>query len=611
MRARLLALRLLPEISRGLTLLLGLTVLIGALLPVAFSVNTAILVGAVPETLRSGLSSPQGKLLQIALVLAGVLFVAQQAIGPLTGAVGATLGRRLSARLREKTMTTTFEPGGIGHLEDSKILDQVSLARGVGPAFLNPAGAVPALATLFGIYLQAIIFHVILATFIWWLGLLLFLVRILVRHRGRRHFLEMMKVYSHESQEMRKSYYFRDLALRPEAGKETRVFQMADWILARFSDYWDVVMKQIWELRRGIMRGRIFPMMVSVWPLFLLTFVLIARTGVAQEISLGQVTLYSLAFFGGAVVGQLGNHDTQLEYGLATIPAIEKLGHIVEPAALKGGSGDPSGLPKVGVEFQDVWFRYPGDRTAWIFEGLDIVIPAGRSLAIVGKNGAGKTTLIKLLSRFYDPQRGRILVDGVDIKEFSPEEWQKRVAAIFQDFVRYELAARENIGFGHLAFLNDEEELERAAEIAGASSIIDSLPKRWDTILSRRYTGGADLSGGQWQRVALARAMLAAHGNPGLLVLDEPTANLDVRGEAEIYERFLDLTKDQTTIVISHRFSTVRRVDRICVIESGKVVEVGSHDDLMRGDALYARMFRLQAARFVEEEQMALGTDHE
>ncbi|HWI03108.1 MAG TPA: ABC transporter ATP-binding protein, partial [Acidimicrobiales bacterium] len=247
--------------------------------------------------------------------------------------------------------------------------------------------------------------------------------------------------------------------------------------------------------------------------------------------------------------------------------------------------------------FEGVRFAYPGT-TRDVFTDLDLTIHPGTSLAIVGGNGAGKTTLIKLLARMHEPQGGIIRVDGTPLDHFDPAAWRRRLAVIFQDFVRYELPAADNVGFGGVGLLGDDRALSAAATKAGAADLIHRLPAGWDTPLNRQYTGGADLSGGQWQRVALARALFAVEAGAGILVLDEPTANLDVRAEAALFEDFLDLTRGLTTILISHRFSTVRHADRIVVLEGGCVVEDGSHDELLAAGGRYAGMFRLQAARF-------------
>jgi ATP-binding cassette, subfamily B, bacterial len=239
------------------------------------------------------------------------------------------------------------------------------------------------------------------------------------------------------------------------------------------------------------------------------------------------------------------------------------------------------------VRFRDVTFAYPGG--APVLEHFDLTIPAGSSIAIVGQNGAGKTTLAKLLCRLYDPQSGAIEIDGVDLRDLDPGAWRERVTAVFQDFIRFELPLRDNVA----PMGAPDAEITAALASAGADTLAGL-----DTILARGYDKGTDLSGGQWQRVALARALCAVRTGAGLVLLDEPTAQLDVRGEAEIFDRILTATRHATTILISHRFSTVRHADRICVLEQGRVIELGTHDALIAQGGRYQAMFDLQAQRF-------------
>jgi ABC-type multidrug transport system fused ATPase/permease subunit len=278
-----------------------------------------------------------------------------------------------------------------------------------------------------------------------------------------------------------------------------------------------------------------------------------------------------------------------LDGASAPVAAVQRLEPaMVERGALVSrGQGSAPG-PARAIRFRGVTFAYPGSERP-VLDGFDLTIPAGSSLAIVGQNGAGKTTLAKLLCRLYDPQQGAIEVDGTDLRDLDVDAWRSRITAVFQDFIRFELPLRDNVAPGGAP----DDAVKVALEEAGAAGLA-----ALDTPLSRGYEGGTDLSGGQWQRVALARALCAVRQGAGLVLLDEPTAQLDVRGEAEIFDRILAATRQATTVLISHRFSTVRHADRICVLEHGRVVELGTHDDLMAAGGRYRTMFDLQARRF-------------
>jgi ATP-binding cassette subfamily B protein len=331
---------------------------------------------------------------------------------------------------------------------------------------------------------------------------------------------------------------------------------------------------------------------------------MVAIVGAARAAARGEMSLGELAYVlqGVMLIGALGTYiegaDHETEHGLRSFTGLERLERrvAVEESDVSG-TADAAGVPRSQIRFDDVTFGY-GDGSRPVLRGLDLTIEAGQSLAIVGLNGAGKTTLVKLLARLYEPQAGRITVDGHDLREFPIRAWRRRVAAIFQDFVHYDLPVRENVGFGAVELLHDDARIRSALERAGALDLVDELPQGLDTTLSREYADGAELSGGQWQRIAIARALMAVEGGANVLVLDEPTANLDVRAEAAFFDRFLELTKGLTTVLISHRFSTVRRAERIVVLEGGRVVEDGTHAQLVAANGRYAELFHLQAARF-------------
>jgi ATP-binding cassette subfamily B protein len=375
---------------------------------------------------------------------------------------------------------------------------------------------------------------------------------------------------------------------------------LVDWLGDRFGQQWMQVMEQLWQARQ-IDQRKMAALLILVLLANALTLFLAARSALQGALNIGALTvlvqgLFSMAF----LADQEG--DVWIENGALPAPDVLELERAVAAhiATLSAGTPLASGSPAHAICFDNVFFTYPGRETA-VFDGLTLRIEVGRSLAIVGLNGAGKTTLIKLLTGLEVPQRGRITVDGVDLTALDLTTWRQAVAAIFQDFVHYELPARDNIGFGAVETLGDsaaDQRIAGAAQRAGADAILAELPNGLATPLSRRFSGGTDLSGGQWQRIALARAMTAVAAGARVLVLDEPTAHLDVRAEADLYDRFLDLTHGLTTLVISHRFSTVRRADRIIVLEAGRVSEDGSHAELVAANGQYARLFHKQAMRY-------------
>ncbi|GAA2756580.1 ABC transporter ATP-binding protein [Actinopolymorpha rutila] len=607
-------LRLLPSVSRRQSALLGAGVLLAAALPVAAIALTGLLVGSIPDAVRGGLESAAGHRTLDLLVAVGAVVVAQRFVSPMLGAVSMTLGRETDRYLQDRVLAAVGRPGGIAHLEDPDVLAHVRLVKGLGADAQRPGLAVEGLGYVLPSWLQALGSAVVLLIFSWWVGLLWLVVWPIVVFAMQQEYLRVGEVGYGRSDALRRAEYLRDVALGPAAGKEVRVWGMLGWLVAAFERAWYTAMAPVWKVRSP--RGNVlFGASGAVLAVNAVSYGLLAWAATRGDLSVAAVAIYTQALAGVNSYTAFDDRNVYLSYAAVTVPKVLALDGRL------GGSGGYSGavsaapvsvtepskpaaapdLPRTDVRFDGVTFQYPrSERTA--LRGLDLTIQAGRSLAIVGENGAGKTSLVKLLCGLYAPTDGRLLVDGRDLAELDPAAWRDQVAVLFQDFARYHLPVRDNIGLGAPAYAHDEDRLRLAAQKAGVLDLVESLPHGFDTVLSREYTGGVDLSGGQWQRIALARAMFAVEAGARLLILDEPTAALDVRAEAELYERFLELTEGLTTCLISHRFSTVRRADRIVVLADGGVVEDGSHEELMDLDGRYAEMFTLQASRFLDHQ---------
>ncbi|HEX2184316.1 MAG TPA: ABC transporter ATP-binding protein, partial [Chloroflexota bacterium] len=469
---------------------------------------------------------------------------------------------------------------------------------------------------------------VVVAHFSWPLALLLAVAVLWHLRRIQAVHRALVAVRFVRTEPMRRADDLAEALTSAGRAKEVRIFGLGAWFADRFEETWQGAMTELWR-QRGNVAPRIMQAVLPVLAVETLGFWLVGSAAVAGEIGLGALVVYVTAIIRSYALGDVTDTELMLLYGTAGLKPLVALETLVQtdPRLALPGTRPAAGLPRSSIRFEGVAFRYPG-RDADVFSDLTLEIPAGRSLAIVGANGAGKTTLSKLLARLYDPTAGRITVDGIDLRELDPRAWQRRVAAIFQDFQKYELSAYDNVAFGAVERQHERERVVDAARRAGALGLIEAFPKGWDTVLSRQYTGGIDVSGGQWQRIALARALFAAAGSPRpgrasdpgwgaaaqraageevhvgapVLILDEPTAHLDVRAEAAFYDAFLDLTRGLTTIIISHRFSTVRRADHIAVLDAGGVLEQGSHAELMRHGGRYAELFTLQAQRFVDQE---------
>jgi ABC-type multidrug transport system fused ATPase/permease subunit len=557
-------------------------------LPAAFGIAVGVLVGAVEQ--GADLAGP--------LSLTGGVFVVLQVLSPIQQAVSANLGDRTAAWLHDRLAAACVRPPGIGHLEDPTLTADLTVARDFDLGVTGPplslaldfvaAGLVELVA---GLACAAV-----LAVYSWWAALLLagawLATHWLLRESGvwRDRNTDAVRAAQRDS-----DYAYR-LAVDPPAAKELRLFGLAGWVLDRFVDR----RTRLHRLQYQATRLRERPL---IWSILLViganvvVFWSLAGEAADGRLDLGALVVYALSAVGISSIA-FGGLNWALDGVAAPVAAVLRLEPpMARVGALPPGRRAASGRPAREIRFRDVTFAYPGGAGP-VLDRFDVTIPAGSSLAIVGQNGAGKTTLAKLLCRLYDPQGGAIEVDGLDLRALDLDAWRTRITAVFQDFIRFELPLRDNV-----APRGAPDEAVLAALGAAGAADLAGL----GTVLARGYAGGTDLSGGQWQRVALARALCAVQLGAGIVLLDEPTAQLDVRGEAEIFERVLAAARHSTTILISHRFSTVRQADRICVLEHGKLVELGTHDELMALGGRYRTMFDLQARRFgaMEDEEGA------
>jgi ATP-binding cassette subfamily B protein len=578
----------LPKADPGLAAAWWTVLLLRGILPATFAIAMGVLVGAVQHGHR--LAGP--------LAFAGAIFVLLQVLSPIHQAVSANLGDRTAAWLYDRLTEACVRPPGIGHLEDPTLTSDLTVARDFDLGMTGPPLSISMdfIATGMVELTGGVASAVILARYAWWAPLLLGGAWLATHWLLRESAIWRDRNTDEVRAAQRDADYAYRLAVDPPASKELRLFGLAGWTIDRFV----ARRTRLHELQYAATRMRERPVL---WSLLLVTsanvvvFWLLASAAAHGRISLGEAVVYVQSAVGVSMIA-FGGFSWALDGSAAPVAAVLRLEPAMRPAgALSSGTRHaPAAAPE--IRLCDVSFAYPGGSP--VLEHFDLTIPAGSSLAIVGQNGAGKTTIAKLLCRLYDPQSGTITIDGVDLREFDLASWRARVTAVFQDFIRLELPLRDNVAPAGAP----DQVVQAALESAGAANLA-SL----DTVLARGYSGGTDLSGGQWQRVALARALAAVSLGAGVVLLDEPTAQLDVRGEAEIFDRLLAATRQSTTILISHRFSTVRHADRICVLEHGRVIELGSHDELMALGGRYRTMFDLQAQRFhLPEEE---GTTYE
>jgi ABC-type multidrug transport system fused ATPase/permease subunit len=586
----------LPKANPGLAAAWWVALLLRGTPPAAFAIAMGVLVSAVQH----------GHALAIPLAIVGAIFVLLQVLSPIHQSISSNLGDRTAAWLYDRLTEACVRPPGMGHLEDPTLTSDLTVARDFDLGMTGPPLAISMdfIANGMTELIGGVACAVILTRYTWWAPIVLAGAWLATHWLLRDSAIWRDRNTDEVRGAQRDADYAYRLAVDPPASKELRLFGLARWTLDRFI----ARRTRLHELQYAATRLRERPVIWSVLLVVsanVLVFWLLAADAAAGRISLGEAVIFAQSAIGVSMIA-FGGFSWVLDGADAPVAAVLRLEPAMRTAgALNSGNRSAKGTPAREIRLRDVTFAYPSSASAGagapVLEHFDLAIPAGSSLAIVGQNGAGKTTIAKLLCRLYDPQSGVIEIDGVDIREFDLVSWRSRVAAVFQDFIRLELPLRDNV-----APAGAPDDLINVALTSAGAANLAAL----DTVLARGYEGGTDLSGGQWQRIALARALAAVKLGAGLVLLDEPTAQLDVRGEAEIFDRLLAATRHCTTILISHRFSTVRHANRICVLEHGRVIELGTHDELMALGGRYRTMFDLQAKRFnVAEDEEGMTYD--
>lgn len=566
------------------TLVLAALTLVAAGLPplVAFVgklIVDAVVAGSVERTLRWVL---------VELGVVALQSLVQRGLALIRQTLGARLALDVNVAILEKAQTLELR-----HFEDPEFYDQLTRAR--REASSRPISVVTELFQLGQNALTLAGYAALLLQFSGWAVLVLLAAAIPATVAEMRFSSLGFRLRNWRAPESRKLFYLEYALANDAHAKEIRLFGLGPTLLARYKALGETLYREDTALAHRRARW--------AWALSLVAtiafygcYVVLALQAATGRIGLGDLTLYLVAFRQGqqafsSILTAIGGmyEDNLYMSNLFRYLAIET-GRDPLPAVRK-----VEARPEQGIRFDGVGFRYPEAET-WALRGVDLFIPAGQRVALVGANGAGKTTFVKLLTRLYEPTEGRILLDGRDLRDWDPEALRRRVGVVFQDFNRYQLTVRENVGVGSVDHLDDQTRLRRAIERGGAAEVVAALQAGLDTQLGRWFVGGTELSGGQWQKIALARAFMREEAD--ILVLDEPTAALDAEAEAAVFQRFAELAEGRTTIVISHRFPTVRSADRILVIEQGRIVEEGTHEELVRRPTRYARLFELQASGY-------------
>jgi ATP-binding cassette, subfamily B, bacterial len=579
------AIQLVWETNRALLLAMALLTLVAGLLPAGVAWIGAQIVDAVVYA-RNAAGHNAARVLRLVL-LEGCLVAgvggAQRGLSLCQALLRAQLGQRVNVMILEKALTLELR-----HFEDSEFYDKLTRAR--REASSRPLSLVMRTFGLTQNAISLLSYAALLVRFSPWTMLVLLVAGLPAFVAEAKFSGDAFRLFRWRSPETRMQTYLETVLAREDHAKEVKLFGLGPRLLQRYRD----IFTRLYREDRALSIRRDswgFGLSLLATSTLYGAYAWIALSTIRASITLGQMTMYLLLFRQGqgAVTAILSAVGGMYEDNLYLSTLYE---YLETPVAPSGGSAPRGPDRSDGVRFEHVNFSYPGAAEPALID-INLQLQPGSSLALVGENGSGKTTLIKLLTRLYSPDSGRILVDGLPLPQWSEEALRARIGVIFQDFTRYQMLVGENVGAGDERYFEDQERWHEAAEKGRAADFIEQLPGRYQTQLGKWFKDGQELSGGQWQKIALARAFMRTDAD--ILVLDEPTAAMDARAEAEIFEHFRTLARDRITILISHRFSTVRMADQIAVLDRGRIIEKGSHEQLMADAGHYAQLFALQA----------------
>jgi ATP-binding cassette subfamily B protein len=582
------AVKLVWQTNRWATIGLGFLTVGGALLPASQAWVGKLIVDGVVASIQQGADPEVVRTVFVYLILELALFLLNTALNQARRLIQQLIQLQLANRIRGEIIQKALTLD-LAFFEHPDFYDRLQNAR--RESGYKPVDLINDTFLIVQNTITLISFAVLLLRFSPWLVIILLVTSIPAFIAETRFSEEGFRLLTRRAPETRQINYLSRLLTEDTSAKEIKLFNLGETLLTRYMTLFDKFFREdkSLALRRAV-AGFGLGLIATLG--FYGSYAWIVWHTVQGKISLGDMTLYLTIFRQGQTTfqGILSGIGNIYENNLFMANLFDFLGLKPQMGVAEQNQGLSVPL-RSGIEFRGVGFRYP-DSEEWALRDIDLTIRPGEKIALVGPNGAGKTTLIKLLSRLYDPTEGTILIDGIDIRALDPRDLRQRIGVIFQDFVRYHLAASENIGFGQIEALDRLEQIVESARKSGAHSVIENLPDGYRTMLGRWFHGGHELSVGQWQKIALARAFMR---DAEILVLDEPTASLDAETEYEIFRRFQELTVGKMAILISHRFSTVRMADRIVVIQEGRIVEIGNHHDLLKQGGIYGHLFSLQA----------------